>query len=46
LKEFDLLLLSKEELDVKNVKKLTSSKFLKDIQSQPGKMMAMVNQKR
>jgi hypothetical protein len=46
LKEFDLLLLSKEELDVKNVKKLTSSKFLKDIQNQPGKMMAMVNQKR
>jgi hypothetical protein len=31
LKEFDLLLLSKDELDVKNVKKLTSAKFLKDI---------------
>ena len=46
LKEFDLLLLSKDELDVTNVKKLTSAKFLKDIQNQPGKMMAMVNQKR
>jgi hypothetical protein len=33
LKEFDLLLLSKEELDVKNVKKLTSPQFLKDIQN-------------
>jgi hypothetical protein len=43
LKEFDLLLLSKEELDVTNVKKLTSAKFLKDIQNEPGKMMAMVS---
>ena len=41
-----MLLLSKEELDTKNVKKLTSAQFLKDIQNQPDKMMAMVSQKR
>jgi hypothetical protein len=31
LKEFDLLLLSEEELETKNVKQLTNSKFLMDI---------------
>lgn len=31
LKEWDLLLLSSEKLDTKNVKKLTSADFLKDV---------------
>lgn len=46
LKEFDLLLLSKEELETNNVKQLTSTKFLKDVQSKQGMMMAIVDCKR
>jgi len=46
LKEFDLLLLSDTKLDTINVKQLTSSTFLKEIQGQKGKMMAIVVSKR
>lgn len=43
LKEFDLLLVTTEELETKNVKQLTSAKFLKQIQNKPGTFMAFVD---
>ena len=39
-------MISTEELETKNVKQLTSAKFLKAVQSKPGTMMAMVDGKR
>ena len=46
LKEFDLVLLSKTAIETQNVKKLTSPDFLRKIQSEDGKMLAIVTSKR
>ena len=47
LKENDLLLLSNEKLDTKNVKQLTSVDFLKnEVQKKEGTMLAIVETRR
>jgi hypothetical protein len=45
-KEFDLLLLSETEIDTKNIKKMASSAYLKEVQESPSMFMAIVHKKR